>query len=380
MRWLSGRKRLTANELCANNAPRVRIPASPPFKKRSCWLILYEGSLAVFRCKIEFIEVPLQPNTAENPEPQETKSSEQVSKVSSIMLKPELTPEATNTDKANAVAPQEDDSKQQSGIRSEEVVESLEQRKKRVDNLWAIYYEEIENNPELMALFDRKQQFNSQRKINDTLREYGYPERTKVSELGLDDWAKKYPLNPKFIKDRFVYLLRGDYPGLGKKGFYTRPYSYVKLTTKQLSQKLRHPSEVGYFLYGKECYLTIPQPFSSSIIEQLAYLQSAKGGSSFISTTTSIPCARAGTGNAPDPDEQRQYVIYVLEIPVDYAISSITGDHFGLNECEVLVPDYILPDEIIAEFPRDNTEEVYEYLHDLLGVTRKDLEIHEEVE
>jgi len=291
-----------------------------------------------------------------------------------------LTPEATNTDKANAVAPEEDDSKKQSGIQPEEVVETLEQRKKRVDNLWAIYYEKIENNPELMALFSRKEPLNSQREINDILREYGYPERTKVSELGLDDWAKKYPLNPKFIKDRFVYLLRGDYPGLGKKGFYTRPYSYVKLTTKQLSQKLRHPSEVGYFLYGKECYLTIPQPFSSSIIEQLAYLQSAKGGSSFISTTTSIPCARAGTGNAPDPDEQRQYVIYVLEIPVDYAISSITGDHFGLNECEVLVPDYILPDEIIAEFPRDNTEEVYQYLHNLLGVTEKDLEIHEEVE
>jgi len=27
----------------------------------------------------------------------------------------------------------------------------------------------------------------------------------------------------------------------------------------------------------------------------------------------------------------------------------------------------------------DKTKEVYEYLHDLLGVTEKDLEIHEEV-
>ena len=258
-------------------------------------------------------------------------------------------------------------------IENKEVsLETLEQRKERLDNLWT-NYEKIQNDAELMALFDRKTQFDFQREISEVLREHGYPERTKVSDLKLEKW--KANLNPKFIKDGFVYLLRGDHPNLDKKGFYTRTYGYGKLTTQQLTEQLHGSDEVGYALYGDERYLTTAKPSSDNATEQLAYLQSAKGGSSFISTTTSIPCAEAGTGNVPDAAEQLQYEIYVLKVPVDSAINSNTQNHFGMEEDEILVPDYISKEEIVAKFPRGRTEDLFEYMHNLLGVTKEDLKI-----
>lgn len=324
-------------------------------------------------------EGPPQPNPAENQEPQETKSPDQVPEVTPVVP----TPETTNTNEADVVARQEADTKkidglrEQLGIKPETANESLEQRKERLDNLWT-NYEKIQNDPELMALFDRKTQFAFQREIDEILREHGYPERTKISELQFEKW--KANLNPKFIKDGFVYLLRGDHPNLDQKGFYARTYGYGKLTTKQLAEQLQGSGEVGYALYGDERYLTTAKPSSDNATEQLAYLQSAKGGSSFISTTTSIPCAEAGTGNVPDAAEQLQYEVYVLKIPVDSAINSNTGNHFGMEEDEVLVPDYISKDEIVAKFPRGKTEEIYQYLHDLLGVTKEDLKIQEKAE
>lgn len=190
----------------------------------------------------------------------------------------------------------------------------------------------------------------------------------------------KANLNPKFIKDGFVYLLRGDHPNLDKKGFYARTYGYGKLSTKQLAEQLGGSDEVGYALYGDERYLTVAKPSSDNKAEQLAYLQSAKGGSSFISTTTSIPCAEAGTGNVPDAAEQLQYEIYVLKIPIDSAINSNTENFYGMEEDEVLVPDYVSRKEIVVKFPRGKTEEVYQYLHDLLGITKEDLKIQGKTE
>lgn len=324
-------------------------------------------------------EVPPQPNPAENPEPQETKSPDQVPEVTPVVP----TPETTTTNEADVVARQEADAKkidelrEQLGIKPETADESLEQRKERLDNLWT-NHEKIQNDPELMALFDRKTQFAFHREIDEILREHGYPERTKISELRFGKW--KVNLNPKFIKDGFVYLLRGDHPNLDQKGFYARTYGYGKLTTKQLTEQLQGSGEVGYALYGDERYLTTAKPFSDNTAEQLAYLQSAKGGSSFISTTTSIPCAEAGTGNVPDAAEQLQYEVYVLKIPVDSAINSNTGNFYGMEEDEVLVPDYISKDEIVAKFPRGKSEEVYQYLRDLLGVTKEDLKIQEKAE
>ncbi len=191
--------------------------------------------------------------------------------------------------------------------------------------------------------------------------------------MQLETW--KPNLNPKFVKDGFIYLLRGDHPNLDKKGFYSRTYGYGKLSTHELARQLQASNEVGYMLYGDERYLTVVKPASQSIAEELALKQIQRGGSSFISTTTSVLCAEAGTGNIPDATEQSQYEIYVLKIPIDFVIKSNTGNHFGLEEDEYLIPDYVSKDEIVAKFPRDKTEEVYQYLHDLLGVSREDLRL-----
>jgi len=51
-----------------------------------------------------------------------------------------------------------------------------------------------------------------------------------------------------------------------------------------------------------------------------------------------------------------------------------------MEEDEVLVPDYISKGEIIAKFPRGKTEEIYQYMHELLGVTKEDLRIQEKSE
>lgn len=310
----------------------------------------------------------------ENSEPQTIELSDPTSQV----IPDAHTSESSRVNKVDSVADHADEAENiaklraKLGIQPEIANESLEERKKRLDNLWN-NYEEIKKTPELMGLFDRKQEFDFEREIDEILREHGYPQRTKISELQLERW--KISLNPKFVKDGYVYLLRGDHPNLDKKGFYARTYGYGKLSTQQLSDQLRSSDEAGYAIYGDERYLTGAKPSSENKAEELAYLQSARGGSSFISTTTSIPCAQAGTGNIPDAAEQLQYEVYVLKVPIDSAMNSDTANYFGMEEDEVLVPDYISKDEVVAKFPRGKTEEIYQYLHNLLGVSKEDLKI-----
>lgn len=259
----------------------------------------------------------------------------------------------------------------------EEVTESLDQKKERLDNLWA-NWEQVQNNPELAALFDRKQEYPFEREPGEILQEFGYPERTKIAGLQFENW--KVALNPKFVKDGFMYVLRGDHPNLDKKGFYARTYGYAKLTTEQLAEQLHGADEAGYALYGDERFFTAASPRSKSPAEELALLQSVRGGSSFISATTSLLAAEAGTGNVPDAAEQLQYEIYVLKIPVDSVINSNTGNFYGMQEDEYLIPDYVSREEVVAKFPRGQTEEVYQYLHGLLGITKADLRMQEKTE
>jgi len=317
-----------------------------------------------------------QSNPIENPESQKLESPDEKleTNITSALQ------ENMDVSETDIIAHKEADAKKiaelrkQLGLQSETVQENLEQKKERLDSFWA-NWEKIQDDPELIALFDRKQKFNSQREVSEILREHNYPGRTKISELQLEKW--KASLNPKFIKDGFIYLLRGDYPDLDKKGFYARTYGYGKLTTKQLVEELHTSNEVGYILYGDERFLTKAKPSSDNKAEELALAQSKRGGSSFISTTTSIPCAEAGTGNVPDAAEQLEYETYILKVPLDSAMNSNTGNFYGMEEDEILVPDYVSKEEIIAKFPHGKTEEVYQYLHNLLGVTKEDLKMQE---
>lgn len=250
-----------------------------------------------------------------------------------------------------------------------EVDNDLEAKKANIDKVWS-EWKEVKDNPELMSLFDRKMEYSSDKDPQTLLDEGGYPERSEISDLQFENW--KVNLDPKFIKDGYMYLMRGDHPNLEGKGFYTRTYGYGKKNSEQLSAELE-AHEVDYFLYHYLNNLKESKSYSSSTAEELAFAQSAVGGSSFVSTTINIESAIAGTGNQPDPDEASKYEVYILKIPVDYVINRHGHGDIGLLEKEYLIPDYVRPDEIVAKFPKDDKEGVYQFLNQELGVSKQDI-------
>lgn len=248
-------------------------------------------------------------------------------------------------------------------------LESIEERKARVDKLWQAY-EEVKADPNLMTLFDRRQQIQPEQDVRGYLKERGYPERTAINRLSFESW--KPNLDPRFVKDGFFYALRGDFPGQDNKGFYSRTFGYGKKSAEQLSHELQQASEVGYLLYNDERYLDI-DPYSESIAEELAIEQSMRGGSSFISTTTNLRAAEAGTGNSPDPTEQETYQVYVVKVPVANIINRNGYEQAGLDEQEYLVPDCVYPDEVAATFQRGDRAGVIGYFQTELGLSEQDL-------
>jgi hypothetical protein len=247
----------------------------------------------------------------------------------------------------------------------------IEAAKAAKDALWA-EFEEVKTKPELLSLFDRTTTIQDVEPA-EMLRANGYPSRSTIDELDMGEW--KVNLNPKFMKDGFMYLLRGDNPSQGAKGFYARTYGYGRKNVEEVAREIGTPERVEYVLYSDEHRINDPRVHVSTAAGELAYQQSAKGGSAFISATTSLEAARAGTGNSPNPEEKALQEVYVIKLPVDSVINSNTGNFFGMEEDEYLVPDFILPNEVVARFPRDAKEDIYSYMHELLGVTKEDLRI-----
>lgn len=252
--------------------------------------------------------------------------------------------------------------------------ENLAITMKRIDALWG-NYDRMKQDPRMLLLFDRVTPYVPSEEIDRYLFRMQYPPRTLITELHLDSWSVS--LNTKFIRAGCMYLFRGDNPGLTSKGFYSKVYGYSKYSTKQLEFLLENAREVGYFLYESELFLTHPMPSYAGIAEELMYSQSAIGGSSFVSATTSIPCAVAGSGVRPERGLQSAFEVYIVKVPVGYLINSNTDNFFGINEDEVLVADYISSSEIVATFARTDTEGMYRYMHKTLGVTRKDMRMGE---
>lgn len=247
-----------------------------------------------------------------------------------------------------------------------------EELKTRLSGVWS-EFNQVKQDPELMALFDRQTILPANIKAAELLAANSYPTRSNIEDLDMGEWQAN--LNPKFVKDGYMYLLRGDNPGQGTKGFYARTFGYARKITAKLAEDISKPEEVGYVLYGDERYLDHPQPHVSTVAGELAFRQSATGGSSFISTTTNLERARAGTGNRPTAEQKEATEVYIIRVPTSSIINSNTGNHFGLEEDEYLVADYVLPDEIVARFPRDAKEDVYNYMHALLDVSEQDLKI-----
>lgn len=246
-----------------------------------------------------------------------------------------------------------------------------EERLKEIDDIW-INYSSIQENPELLKFFSRTDVLTE---INPkgVLKENNFPERSTMRKY---DICKEWKINDddKFLKDGFVYLLRGDYPNQENKGFYSFPFSYGKLNNDLLSNKLKEPKECGYFLYNDTNYYDYNNYVEKNIIEQLAYLQSAVGRSSFISTTSNLDCAISGTGNNPSKQEQSSYEIYILKIPKEFVLKRPQKyDIFGMKENEYIVSDYILPEEIIGKFSNKNKIEIFEFLKKQIDIEKEDI-------
>ena len=142
------------------------------------------------------------------------------------------------------------------------------------------------------------------------------------------------------------------------------------MTVDLLIKNIPSPHYLGYLLYGERWLASSPR--YSTIVDELLHLQRENGRSAFISMTTSIPCAYCGTGNQSSEDIRRRYYIYVVRVPKKIVIEN-PSQHYGLNEREYFVPDYILPEEIVASFPRDQKEQLFTYLQQLLGINREDV-------
>lgn len=102
--------------------------------------------------------------------------------------------------------------------------------------------------------------------------------------------------------------------------------------------------------------------------DKLAILQNDIGRSSFISTSTNP--LMAGVWAIKEDTEPGK--IYVVKVPEKdaYRIKS----HFGLREFEYLIPDFVLPDEIMASFEYYDIKGILNYLKSQgLNITPDDL-------
>lgn len=155
----------------------------------------------------------------------------------------------------------------------------------------------------------------------------GYPKRSqhleRYADLGID--AKK--LNSKFIKDGYIYLLRGAKHGQDS-GFYSREYS----NKNTLESLYLDPNSV-------------------------AEAQSINGNTPFISVTTDFYMA------ASFSNLER---IYIVKVPIEDVYTFFQNE--SLREEEYMIPDYISAEEIICSFRYDKFKQIYYFLKKEIGL------------
>ena len=175
----------------------------------------------------------------------------------------------------------------------------------------------IENlfNPNLVFMGD----------VSSVLEEY--PKRSKNLESSVDNPLEAKCIDEKFVKDGFMYLLRGAKKGQ-ETGFYSREYA-----RKNTIQSL-----------GLDPY-------------QTAFAQCMNGNTPFISATTDLYTA------ASFAKKER---IYVLRIPVEDVDTFCSVSE--LMEQEYMIPDFISKEEITRSFRYDKVGALYRYLTEEIGL------------
>lgn len=161
--------------------------------------------------------------------------------------------------------------------------------------------------------------------VDEILKEY--PKRSSHLEKKSKDEEQCKQLNEKFIKDGYMYLLRGAKKGQ-ETGFYSRWYKEKKtIETENLD------------------------------VDNIAYAQQLNGNTLFISATTRLSVASAFANHER---------IYVLKIPVEDVYSFCKID--GLCEEEYMIPDFIKQEEILTSFRHDKFKQIYNFLTNEIGL------------
>lgn len=189
-----------------------------------------------------------------------------------------------------------------------------------------------EADPDLDWLFSRKDA--SQRNVDPggVLLRNGLPVPTLEFRGQIREGSQER-VDKALVKDDQIYLLRGDYPGLMTRGFYAYIYMRWNMNIDQflLADKDLPPS--AHFSFHPK-----------TTLEQYMW-QHSNGGYEFVSATPSHETARK------HPEYRHNSgSVYVLKMPLERVIlnyASVVTDSW--REAEYLIPDYVLPEQIVAE-------------------------------
>lgn len=199
--------------------------------------------------------------------------------------------------------------------------------------------------------------------VQEILSQNGYPKRS--GRLNIPNLDK---LEEKFIKDGYIYFFRGTRKGQ-KSGFYAYEYGKNK---KNLQQILKKNPQLK--------------------IEDLTEEQSMKGRGYFISATTKLGAAlsfskfnpQTGSAGSIYIIKMKPEEVYKTIPPIKQFLDSIErykGENEGNDEREYLIPDFVKPEEIVAEFDCRDLNGICNFIKNDIGldVTLDDLGIDQEI-
>lgn len=221
-----------------------------------------------------------------------------------------------------------------------------------------------EYSSQLKNLFERNLEFQYEEnnKLQDDVVELlsknNYPQRSKNIKLS----GTQRP-NEKFIKDGFIYLLRGAECGQ-MSGFFAYPYCQYKLNLEEYCK--RNPGFTPNSALDKHSQI---------------------GKGYFISATTKLPlttkfCHKVGNkAGSIYVLKMRLGEVYRLKAhTIPFMPNFINPEDF--NEEEYVIPDYIMPNELLKEFEYTDYIGVYKYLTEVIGlnITPQDIGFLKDIE
>lgn len=189
-----------------------------------------------------------------------------------------------------------------------------------------------------------------QRSVQKILDENGYPKRSNRLKMNnLED------IDEKFLKDGYIYLFRGTRKGQ-RSGFYTYTYSKSK---KNVEQVLEQNPQLK--------------------ADDLAKKQSLRGRGAFISATTKLNIALSFSKFNKTTNQvgsiyvikMRPEEVYKKHSPIQDFLEIVEthkGEFEDKVESEYLIPDFVKPEEIIAEFDCRDIRGIYNFMRNDIGL------------